>query len=142
MLIPYSNVQTVEEKLTVDDFLELIEVNTTQKVGIFSDFKFLADQKVDQILEQNVSMVDFGRMKKNCGEYCSNYINIFDAMSEGQSIESLFYQVKSKIVQFYEDDYHFGITSPYMDFSGDGDIVTFGYPIKHNNSIYGVVAIG
>jgi len=135
----------VEEKIAVEGFFEVIKeaigITKSQKITIFSDFKFLDDQNIDQILEEKISIVDFGRANKKCGEYCSSYINIFETMSDNQSIESVFYQVKSKIVQFCQDDNHFGITSPYMDFSGDGDIVTFGYPIKYNNSIYGVVAI-
>ena len=138
--------QIIEEKIAVEDFFvvinETVGIQKSPKIAIFSDFKFLDCQNVDQILEEKISMVDFGRASKMCGEYCSSYINIFDTMADNQSIESVFYQVKSKIVQLYQDDNHFGITSPYMDFSGDGDIVTFGYPIKYNTSIYGVVAIG
>ena len=114
-------------------FLESLG-NTVKRTLILSSFDFTAADNV------NVTFVDFSRTTKTSTTR-SNYFSVAHFLEDSSDIESLFFQIRYKVVEFVDPD-TFVITKPYGDFTGDGEIVTMGFPVKrsykyaYDNSFY------
>ena len=74
----------------------------------------------------NVTFVDFSRKIRKTSTQ-TNYFSVTQFLEDSSDIESLFFQVRYKVVKFVDPE-KFVITKPYGDFTGDGEIVTMGFP--------------
>ena len=100
-------------------FLETLDSTETRTLILSSlDFTSANNEKV--------TFVDFSQ-KKRTPKMKTNYLSVSHFLEDSSDIESLFFQVRYTLVKFVDPE-QFVITKPYVDFTGDGEIVTMGFP--------------
>ena len=105
----------------IKSFSEAIR-NTTKRTLILSSLDF------SQVENDRVTLVDFSQTPRT-RKGNSNYFSVARFLEDSSDIEALFFQIRYKLVKFADPE-KFRITKPYMDFTGDGEIVTMGFPGK------------
>ena len=84
---------------------------------------------------KNTFILNFGESAKeqpSCKK--DSCFNIIDQFANGESLWEVYYEIKHKIVS-YEKESKLKISSPYVDFSGAGEILTIGYPIIDKSGV-------